>query len=369
MHAGDPAPRLHARPRVCILRRQSGGFGGAELMARRYADFLRPGWDTEVYSEPPGRRLVRAPWWRAWRYARAADRAMRERRPDIVFSLERGPRCDVYQALEGVHERWLELRPGFGTLQRLANPWHWACPRLETRTLASARAVVANSRMVQADLARFHPACAERVRVIHNGVDGARFRPADEPPAAVRRRLHLPDTGPLLLFVGSGWERKGLARALGILARLRASRPDAHLAVLGKGRPSAYAGLAARLDLARAVTWAGTTGDTAPWYQAADAFILPALYDPCANACIEALRCGCPVVTTPTNGAHELVEHGTTGFVLGDDDDEAAAFLAAPHPPRAEVAATAAHLTAERECAAYDALFRDLLERAATSRS
>jgi UDP-glucose:(heptosyl)LPS alpha-1,3-glucosyltransferase len=49
---------------------------------------------------------------------------------------------------------------------------------------------------------------------------------------------------------------------------------------------------------------------------AADLFILPTLYDPFSNVCLEAMACGTPVITTANNGASEIIDQGRTGFIL-----------------------------------------------------
>jgi UDP-glucose:(heptosyl)LPS alpha-1,3-glucosyltransferase len=53
----------------------------------------------------------------------------------------------------------------------------------------------------------------------------------------------------------------------------------------------------------------------------ADIFILPTIYDPFSNACLEALACGLPVITTRANGFSEIMEDRIHGSIvdLGDD--------------------------------------------------
>jgi UDP-glucose:(heptosyl)LPS alpha-1,3-glucosyltransferase len=56
-------------------------------------------------------------------------------------------------------------------------------------------------------------------------------------------------------------------------------------------------------------------------YHAGDVFVLPSLYDPCANTCLEAMAAGLPVVTSAANGAAELVEGTTADAILRDPLD------------------------------------------------
>ncbi len=53
-------------------------------------------------------------------------------------------------------------------------------------------------------------------------------------------------------------------------------------------------------------------------YGAADIFLLPTIYDPFSNACLEALAAGLPVVTTRANGFSEIIQTGVHGTVLDD---------------------------------------------------
>ena len=58
---------------------------------------------------------------------------------------------------------------------------------------------------------------------------------------------------------------------------------------------------------------------------AADVFILPTIYDPFSNACIEALAAGLPVITTTANGFAEIIENGAEGNVVAPGDIRALA--------------------------------------------
>jgi UDP-glucose:(heptosyl)LPS alpha-1,3-glucosyltransferase len=56
-------------------------------------------------------------------------------------------------------------------------------------------------------------------------------------------------------------------------------------------------------------------------YVAADIFILPTIYDPFSNACLEALACGSPVITTRSNGFSEIIENGVHGSIVDHAGD------------------------------------------------
>src|SRR5207247_45993 len=76
-----------------------------------------------------------------------------------------------------------------------------------------------------------------------------------------------------ILFVGSGFARKGLATAIEAFAALgdRASR----FVVLGKGDARSYRSAAARLGVDERIAWLGARADPERWYAAADIVVPP----------------------------------------------------------------------------------------------
>ncbi|HLL27776.1 MAG TPA: glycosyltransferase family 4 protein, partial [Xanthobacteraceae bacterium] len=108
---------------------------------------------------------------------------------------------------------------------------------------------------------------------------------------------------PVALFVGSGFERKGLRPAIHSVA----TNSDAELWAVGHDRrPRAFVAEAERAGLGKRFRLIGPA-DPLPYYAAADALILPSFYDPFPSTAIEALACGLPVVTTTGCGARDIV--------------------------------------------------------------
>lgn len=368
MHASrSSAPT--SRRIAYIVRRQASG-GGAEAAARRLGEHLSPTWSVHRLSAGQGTTGGGLPgvhgpgWWRAWRFARAVDALLKDR-PGVILNLERGPDCDIYRAGDGVHLRWRSLRFGSSPAWML-NPLHWLYPRLEAKTVHSARFVAANSRMVRREMEQYYPWAAHKLRVVPNGFDPALFHVDPGAAARIRADLDLSPARRLFLFVGGGWRRKGLDRALALVAGCNSGlrQDDASrgvLAVIGKGDRDAYAGRIRALNLESDVRFLGQRADVSGYYQAADAFILPTQYDPFSNASLEALACGCPVLTTRRNGVCEHIEHGQTGFLLADDPREAAAWLRETAIDRDRVAQSVAHLTVEQEMGAFSALMEECL--------
>ncbi len=91
-------------------------------------------------------------------------------------------------------------------------------------------------------------------------------------------------------------------------------------------RTERWARLARALGLADRVQWRGPTAAPEQLYAEADLYVLPTLYDPCANTCLEAMACGLPVLSTTSNGASELLPEG---WMALEDPLDAAALAAA----------------------------------------
>jgi UDP-glucose:(heptosyl)LPS alpha-1,3-glucosyltransferase len=263
---------------------------------------------------------------RALTYALNTGRILRTAGPQVVFSLDRTLHQDVYRAGDGCHREWLARRAPFLSPAARAfqpiTPFHRAMLWLEARLFADPGLlrVIANSRQVQDEIIRHFQVDPAKIRVIYNGLDHGKFRPL---PAgsrqALKEQLGAAANAKIILFVGSGFRRKGLAYLIEAFGGLKDRR--SLLWVVGKGSAAPYLKLAARIGVGDLVRFWGPQADTAPFYQAAAVLALPTLYDPCSNVVLEALGCGCPVVTTAANGAREFIDPGENGAVLSQPND------------------------------------------------
>lgn len=293
---------------------------------------------------------------RMWTFARAVEQHVRETPYDVVMGLGKTWSHDVIRLGGGCHATYLARAHGAVARRRLLPLLplkHRLALRIEARALApgSYRRVIVNSRMVAEDVAARYGVPPQRLHVIYNGVDLERFHPRrrEEEGRRLRAALGIDFSAPVVLFLGSGFARKGLDIVLDALSRL-AGQPW-RLLVVGRDSAEAhYRKQAASLRIADRVLFVGPRRDAHACYAAADLFVLPTRYDPFANATLEALASGLPVVTTVTNGAAELLVEGREGSVLPSGSPEAVARALGDWltPGRAEQARPAARRLAER---------------------
>ena len=169
---------------------------------------------------------------------------------------------------------------------------------------------------------------AEKLHIVYNGVDLVKFcrKNTAKCREKTRGQFSIPQEAPLILYVGSGYQRKGVAPLLQAMAQPELRTSGAWLAVVGADKHlDRYRKLAESLKVADRVVFAGAQKDVAAWYGAADVFALPTQYDPCPNAALEALASGLPTLTSPTCGVAELITSPLAGAVVSPQDPAAMA--------------------------------------------
>jgi glycosyltransferase involved in cell wall biosynthesis len=173
---------------------------------------------------------------------------------------------------------------------------------------------------------------ADKIRVHHTGVEMERFRPVDRAAAKARFGVE----GPVIVFVGHLIELKGPMLALAALEKI----PGATLIMVGEGaqrrqieRAALEKGLSGRLRLLGTRPHAELPGLLAM----ADVMVLPSRREGLANAWVEAVACGTPVVTTDVGGAREVIDRPEAGRIVARDPEAIAAavrdILANPPDP------------------------------------
>lgn len=207
---------------------------------------------------------------------------------------------------------------------------------------------------------------ADRIAVHYTGCDLALFRPHEREAA----KLALGVVGPLVVSLGSLIPRKGHALVIEAMATL----PEATLLVVGGGPEEArLASLIERLGLGARVRLLGSQPHSRlpAILAAADVMALASESEGLANAWVEALACGTPVVTPDVDGASETIDRPAAGRLLRERTPKAISaairsILADP-PSQADVQATAERFTWDRNALQLAQHLRKLAPAAALS--
>ena len=210
----------------------------------------------------------------------------------------------------------------------LPQPLNRAIHSVELMLARRAAQLITCSTTMQDEVTRLFELPAERVHVIPNGIDATRWVATARARSAARTRLG--GAGPLLVYAGRLMHEKGVQTLLRALRPLREAHPGLRLAVAGTGvhEPKLHE-LARRLRVARAVDWLGFVPETElpALLGAADAVVVPSLYEPFGIVALEAAVAGAPLVVAETGGLRDLAAAGVAaaGFPAGDPEALASA--------------------------------------------
>ncbi len=230
---------------------------------------------------------------------------------------------------------------------------------------------------LQTDLPR------ERLAVIPVAVDLARFKPPRD-RSAVRRRLGLPENGSVVISVGDMVPRKGFDILVEAVPAVLEACPDTLFVIVGPlrhadprldaVRVTFHARLRRRiaeLGVTSQIRFVGPQSNMPEWYQAADLMAFPSRSEGLPNSVMEAGAVGLPVVMADLGATStDLIENGTTGYIVPQEDAGALAariaeLLQAPGRRnamgRAARARVADRFDLDRVVDKYLALYRELL--------
>jgi len=322
--------------KIAIIRKKFVLYGGAEQFADGYIHQLAelghevhifandwvPSTHNNIYHHFVATLNLNA-FFRTLSFSRNVAKKISAQHFDIIQSHEKTWLQDVYRAGDGCHIKWLKQRgANFSLLKNIflyLNPFHQLVLKLEKNIFESGncKRVVAISQMVKEDILENYQCPPENISVVYNGVDLKRFHPNNKNNYRnlIRRQLGIPDTSILILFVGSGFERKGLQFLLQSSEYFE--KKDWRLLIMGKGNCKKLMRYVSKNKLCQIIAKAPQP-EIEQYYGAADLFILPSIYEPFGNANLEALATGLPVITTRFCGASNIIQAKHNGLVIKD---------------------------------------------------
>jgi glycosyltransferase involved in cell wall biosynthesis len=248
----------------------------------------------------------------------------------------------------------------------------WGSRAWRLRTRFATRIAVQNSDMMRDFFGNgsFRP----KGRPIPRGVDSARFLPDTQPKLAIRSQYHITPDAVAVVCVAQLVPVKGHPTLLQALA----SVPGVHLLLAGAPLDQEYAAAlqkqAAQLELNQRVHFLGGVKEVPALLAESDIFVLPTWakwrMEGCPVALLEAMSCGRACIATNIPGSRDLIEHGRSGLIVPPEDSEALAgairqLVASPELRqqlgRAARQRVLDHFTIEKEVAAHEALYSEIL--------
>lgn len=219
---------------------------------------------------------------------------------DIYFSLERISCPDIYRAGDGVHKVFLQIEN-----KSKFNPLHSVYLYLEKRCFFNSKKIIANSNMVKNEIISTYNIDENKIKVIHNGFPLEDF---DKVVSFEKLKKEFPikENEKIILYVGSGFKRKGVKEFLEILSKLENENFKAF--IIGKEKNlSFYKKYAVDLNIENKVIFTGARSDVKDFYAIGDIFLFPTRYEPFSNVILEAMNYENVVITTKQNGASEIL--------------------------------------------------------------
>ena len=229
----------------------------------------------------------------------------------FYFSLDRITCPDIYRAGDGVHKVFLSIEKKSRT-----NLLHPIYLFLERKCFNKAKHIIANSQMVKNDIVSTYKINPKKISVIHNGVSTKEFNYRNSFDK-LSNEFSINKDQKILLYVGSGFKRKGVKEFLNIVFKLKDLNIKAF--VVGKEKNiEYYQQLSKELDIDRQVIFTGARGDVDDFYTISDIFLFPTHYEPFSNVVLEAMSFENAVFTTRQNGASEILNND---FVMDNPND------------------------------------------------
>lgn len=204
---------------------------------------------------------------------------------------------------------------------------------MERTSILDADAVIAVSQGTRTDILKAYPQIdPAKIHVIYNGIDLAEYQKTDD--TAALQAYGVDPTMPYILFVGRITRQKGVTHLVEAVRYL----PKDTQVVLCAGAPDTpeiAAEMRAKVEEARAhnphIVWIEkmvTKAETIQLYSNCAVFCCPSVYEPFGIINLEAMACRAPVVASATGGILEVVQDGTTGYLVPFEQDPVTSFPA-----------------------------------------
>jgi glycosyltransferase involved in cell wall biosynthesis len=319
--------------KIAIIRRKFTPFGGAENFILRTSlglsslgikfSIISERWKRDVDSskgiswlEAKSHGFSRIA--RFLSFQKSVKKIIANNHFDLIQSHERLTGVDIYRLGDGVHAAWVnrikKISPWYKKIWLNIDPYHKEIIRIEKKMSEDNNIFyVANSDLVKNELYEYYKVPKSRIKVIENGIDIKAFHPISiSKKEDSKKDLALDPNCPVILFVGSGFQRKGAFELVEAIKLL----PNFQAIIVGQDKK-----MQELKNLAHGynILITGPQDNIQKYLDASDIFCLPSLYDSLPNAAIEALCCGLPVVLTKDVGLAPHIKKNNAGVICKRD--------------------------------------------------
>ena len=283
--------------KIYLIRSNTTKFGGAENYLYRLSKALsRENIDHQVVNSFFPKFLpswLRAILFNVYVYLLKGDK--------FYYSLDRITCPDLYRAGDGVHKVFLSIED-----KSRLNLLHPIYLYLERHCFNNAKYIIANSNMIKEEIIDTYNINPSKIYVIYNGIEFKEFD-YEKSFKKLSNEFLINKNQPILLFVGSGFKRKGAEEFLEIISKINNTAFKAF--IIGKEKNiKHYQNLSKKLNIDDQVVFTGPRKDVDDFYTIGDIFIFPTHYDPFSNVVLEAMNFENVVFTTRRNGASEILD-------------------------------------------------------------
>jgi UDP-glucose:(heptosyl)LPS alpha-1,3-glucosyltransferase len=282
--------------KIHLIREKPSKFGGAEVYLSRLAKALKvEGIKYQIVNS------IFPSFLPSWlRIILFNFQVCLTKKNKLYFSLERIVCPDVYRAGDGVHKVFLNIEN-----KSKLNPLHPIYLFLEKRCFNNAKFIIANSNMIKDEIIDTYGIRPNKIDVVYNGVESKTIN-HESSFKKLSKEFDIDKNSSILLYVGSGFKRKGVEEFLEIIAKLKNQSVKAF--IIGKEKNlEYYQQLSKDLKIDKTVIFTGPRADVDDFYTISDIFLFPTRYEPFSNVVLEAMSFENAVFTTRQNGAHEIL--------------------------------------------------------------
>jgi UDP-glucose:(heptosyl)LPS alpha-1,3-glucosyltransferase len=284
---------------IFFIRANKTKHGGAEVYLSRLSNELKKQMIPHniIHSDIP---QFLPSWLRVMLFNKKVCSQKKEN--DLYFSLERVTCPEIYRAGDGVHKIFVDVEQ-----KSKWNPLHKIYISLEEQCFKNSKKIIANSEMIKKQIIDTYTIDSEKIEVVYNGVylENVNFISVQN-KLTNEFKIDFTKTD-ILLYVGSGFKRKGVEEFLHIISKLDNKNIIAF--IVGKEKKlKFYKNIAVALGIENKVIFTGARDDVKDFYAIADIFLFPTRYEPFSNVVLEAMVYQCAIITTKQNGASEILD-------------------------------------------------------------